>query len=302
MERNISIHISDRSHVNLTLNVYNCGNQDLDIEQMLKPDHYILYYVREGKGYFTQKQATHKVQAGQGFIVFPNSGATIKSEHRKAMNITWVAFSGYLVERYLNRAKLTIYDPVFDDGPERSILEMLDKLIDVSTKLPNRYCKIMAQLYSIFAYLLDHASEESQPVATSPEFFLIKALDFIDINYQDDISVEDIAASAGGNRKNLYAAFKALTGFSPRDYLIYYRMCKATALLKDPNLSVETVAISVGYGDQFHFSKEFKKNVGISPSEYRRVIAQDPSREYKSPIDVVRQQYPMRPREIPPEF
>ena len=49
MERNVSIHISDRSHVNLTLNVYNCGRQDLELEQMLKPDHYILYYVKEGK-------------------------------------------------------------------------------------------------------------------------------------------------------------------------------------------------------------------------------------------------------------
>ena len=168
--------------------------------------------------------------------------------------------------------------------------------------MPNRYCKIMSQLYGMFAFLIDHASEEPVPVAASSEYFLIRALDFIDINYQDDITVEDIAASAGGNRKSLYAAFKNHTGFSPKDYLIYYRMCKATALLKDPNLSVEAVATSVGYGDPFHFSKEFKKNVGLAPSEYRKVIVQDPSKEYKSPIDVVRQQYPMRPKEVPPEF
>lgn len=302
MERNVSIHISDRSHVNLTLNVYNCGRQDLELEQMLKPDHYILYYVKEGKGYFTQKQATHKVRAGQGFVIFPNSGATIKSEHKRVMNIAWVAFSGYLVERYLNRAKLTIYEPVFEDDEARSIEAMLDRLLRVSMRMPNRYCKIMAELYSIFAFLLDHTSVETQSATATQELFLFKALDFIDSNYQDDISVEDIAASAGGNRKSLYAAFKNLTGFSPRDYLIYYRMCKATALLLDPNLSVETVATSVGYSDQFHFSKEFKKNVGASPTEYRKSVAQDPSKGYKSPIDVVRQQFPTRPAEIPPEF
>lgn len=160
----------------------------------------------------------------------------------------------------------------------------------------------MAQLYSIFGFLLDNAFD-IRPETVSPEFYLIKALDFIDANYQDDISVEDIAANAGINRKSLYAVFKSLTGFSPKDYLIYYRMCKATALLKDENLSIEVVAVSVGYSDQFHFSKEFKKNVGLSPSVYRRRVAQDPTVEYKSPIDAVRQQFPVPSLlELPPDF
>lgn len=301
--RNISIHISDRSHWNLTLNVYNCGNQNIEMEHVTRPDYYIFYFVKEGKGYVTMRQATHKVEAGQGFVLFPNEEARVKSEHKKAMNVTWVAFSGYLVDRYLNRAKLTVYEPVFPDNEAREAEEMFDRLLAASTTFPNRYCKIMAQLYSIFGFLLDNVFRESQPEAATPEFYLIKALDFIDANYQDDISVEDIASSAGINRKSLYSVFKSLTGFSPRDYLIYYRMCKATVLLKNANLSVETVAVSVGYSDQFHFSKEFKKNVGVSPSVYRRTVAEDPAAEYKSPIDIVRQQYPVPSLpELPPEF
>lgn len=303
MANNLSIHISDRSHFNLTMNVYNCGNQSLEMERYDKPDHYIFYFVKEGKGNVTQCQATHKVKAGQCFVVFPNVGATIKSDYKKAMNVTWVAFSGYLVERYLTRAKLSAFEPVFEDNGEHELEQMFDALLDAATKSSNRYCKIMAQLYSIFGFFLDHIPQETRVETAPPEMYLLKALDFIDINYQDDISVEDIAASANMNRKNLYSVFKKLTGFSPRDYLIYYRMCKATALLKGTNLSVETVAVSVGYGDQFHFSKEFKKNVGYSPSEYRRAIAQDPTKEYRSPIDVVRQQFPTSVmEETPPQF
>lgn len=300
--RNISIHISDRSHWNLALNVYNCGNQNVEIEHVTKPDYYILYFVKEGKGYVTLRQATHKVEAGQGFIFFPNEEARIKSEHRGAMNVTWVGFSGHLVDKYLGRAKLSVYKPVFSDNEEHEAEAMFDRLLAVSTRMPNRYCKIMAQLYSIFGLLLDNALD-AEPETVSPEFYLIKALDFIDTNYQDDISVEDIAASAGLNRKSLYAVFKSLTGFSPKDYLIYYRMCRATTLLKEEALSIETVAVSVGYSDQFHFSKEFKKNVGLSPSVYRRTVAQDPSAEYKSPIDAVRQQFPVPSLpELPPEI
>lgn len=302
MEKNISIHISDRSHINLTLNVYNCGNQDIEMERDIRPDHYIFYFAKEGNGYVTQCQATHKIRAGQCFVVFPNVGASIKSEHKKAMNVTWVAFSGYLVERYLSRAKISAYEPLFNDTPEHGLEQIFDTLLEASTRPSNRYCKIMAQMYNIFDFFLDHASQESRTETAPPEMYLLKALDFIDINYQDDISVEDIAESAGMNRKSLYTVFKKLTGFSPRDYLIYYRMCKATNLLRSTTLSVETVAVSVGYSDQFHFSKEFKKNVGLSPSEYRRVIAQEPDKDFRSPIDFVRQQFPTTVEEKPPKF
>ena len=116
MIRNISIHISDRSHYNLTLNIYNCGNQDLKIEQQEKPDHYILYFVNEGRGSVMMRKAACKVEAGQGFVVFPGVEASIKSHYRDTMNVTWVAFSGYLVDRYLSRANLSVYDPVFTDN------------------------------------------------------------------------------------------------------------------------------------------------------------------------------------------
>ncbi len=303
MADHISIHISDRSHFNLTMNVYNCGNEDVELERSGKRDHYAFYFVKEGKGSVTQCQATHRVKAGQCFVVFPNADVTIKSDYKQTMNVTWVSFSGYLVERYLTRAKLSAYEPVFEDSADHALERMFDELLNTATRSTNRYCGIMALLYSIFGFFLDHVPQETRVEAAPPEMYLLKALDFIDIYYQDNISVEDIAASAGMNRKSLYAVFKKLTGFSPRDYLIYYRMSKATALLKSTNFSVETVSASVGYSDQFHFSKEFKKNVGTSPSEYRKVIAQDPTMEYRSPIDVVRQQYPTSvTEEVPPQF
>lgn len=292
--RNISIHISDRSHVNLTLNVYNCGNRDADLEQIFrKQDYYTLCFVNEGMGYVTEKQATHRVQAGEGFVIFPHVEASYKSEYSKPMNVTWISFSGYLVEQYLSRAKLSFYEPIFRDSEKGELHEMFVNLLHASMKMPNRYCKIMAQLYSVFAFLLDHVPEEVRSANNSPEFVLLCALDFIDTNYNDNnITVEDIAGSAGGNRKSLYAVFKKLTGFSPKDYLIYYRMRKASELLMETDLSVEKVATAVGYGDQFHFSKEFKKNVGFSPSEYRRVVIREPEKKYRSPIDVVRQHFP----------
>lgn len=293
--KNISIHISDRSHWNLTLNVYHCGNRSIGEERASKTDYYVFCFVKEGKGYVTENRVTHKVEAGQGFVAFPNVEVKIGSGCGERMNVTWVAFSGYLVEQYLLRAKLEPCKPIFRDDREGGIEDMFDALLAVSTEFPNRYCRVMAQLYSIFGLLLDNAIQGSGTDAAMSDVYLIKALDFIEANYREDISVEDIAASAGISRKTLYAVFKNLTGFSPKDYLISYRMSKASALLKDAGLTVETVAISVGYNDQFHFSKEFKKNVGMSPSAYRREALWGSFQEYQFPVDAVRQKYP-RPR------
>ena len=301
--RTISIHISDRSHYNLTFNIYNCGNQDIAMEHTGRPDHYIRDVVKEGRGSVTVRQVTHKVEAGQGFVMFPHEQTQIKPHYKIGMNATWVAFSGYLVERYLARANLAVYEPVFNDSPEHEAEKMFDTLLFCSTQFPNRYCKMMAQLYSIFSFLLDNVVRESRPDAASPEFYLVRTLDFIDTNYQENISTEEIASSLGLTRKALTVAFASLTGFSPKDYLTYYRISKAVDLLRDANLSIETIAASVGYNDQFYFSKQFKKNVGMTPSMCRKKLTEDPSWKYESPIDTVRQQY-CAPfvEEVPPEF
>lgn len=301
--RNISIHISDLSHYNLTFNIYNCGNQDQTVEYGGKPDHYLLYFVKEGRGSVIVRQAVHKVEAGQGFVMFPREETLVKPHYKGGMNVTWVAFSGYLVERYLSRANLTVFDPVFTDSPGHEAEKMFDTLLAASTRFPNRYCKMMAQLYSIFGFLLDNVFREAKPEAATPEFYLVRALDFIDMNYHDILSIDDIAASMGLSRKALTTIFTNLTGFSPKDYLIYYRTAKAVDLLRNPNLSIEVIATSVGYNDQFYFSKQFKKNVGMTPSMCRRKLAEEPDWRYESPIDTVRQQFaPPFPTEPQPEF
>jgi AraC-like DNA-binding protein len=57
-------------------------------------------------------------------------------------------------------------------------------------------------------------------------------------------------------------------GKSPIDYLTEYRINEACNLLRSSNLSIAEVAISVGFFDQFYFSRVFKKAVGMPPSKY----------------------------------
>lgn len=291
MDKNISMHISDRDHMNLTLNIYHCGNMDIREPINKRVDYYMLYYVHEGNGMVMINGVCHALSPGCVFGVFPNRDLVIKAEYENILNVTWVAFSGYMVEHYLKRGGITLSSLVVSDGKERELEELFMKILNDSRILPNRYCKISASLYSVFAYLLDHCYQEQTPSVYTPEYYLLKALDFIDIYYNDAISVEQIAGHIGVTRKYLYTVFKQLTAVSPKEYLTYYRIEKAVILLSDPGLTIDSIATSVGYANQFCFAKEFKKLVGKTPTEYRTAIRQNPADIYVSPINKIKKEY-----------
>ena len=99
--------------------------------------------------------------------------------------------------------------------------------------------------------------------------YIRNAILFIRKRYQEPIKVQEIADFCGLDRSYLCKIFKHATNYTPQEYLIFYRIKKAKLLLRDPELPVQHIAYSVGYNDPFAFSKVFKKETGISPSQYR---------------------------------
>lgn len=64
--------------------------------------------------------------------------------------------------------------------------------------------------------------------------------------------------------------FKKFIGQTPIDYILKIRMERACSLLTNDNLSISEVSNSIGYSDQFVFSKQFKKSMGETPSAFRK--------------------------------
>ena len=89
------------------------------------------------------------------------------------------------------------------------------------------------------------------------------------LNFQNDISVEDISAFCGLNRSYFGKIFHDTIGRSPQEFLISYRMTKAAELLKITSLSIADIGNAVGYPNQLHFSRAFKNVYGMSPRNWR---------------------------------
>ena len=89
---------------------------------------------------------------------------------------------------------------------------------------------------------------------------MLAAIKYIQFNYSHDISVDDIAKAVGVSRSHLYRVFISNVGQSPIDYLTSYRISEACSLLKNSSLSIAEIAVSVGFFDQFYFSRVFKRS------------------------------------------
>ena len=83
------------------------------------------------------------------------------------------------------------------------------------------------------------------------------------------LRVPKLAIMVGVSQSHFFAVFKKQTGFAPMDFFIRMRMGRACELLDSTSLSVKEIAATLGYDDQFYFSRVFKSVNRISPSKYR---------------------------------
>ena len=99
--------------------------------------------------------------------------------------------------------------------------------------------------------------------------YIQEAINFINSNYMNSITVNEIANHVNLSRSYLYKMFIKNLKVSPQKYLINLRMYNATLLLKNTKIPIGEVASKVGYSDSLLFSKTFSKYFSMSPLNYR---------------------------------
>ena len=130
-------------------------------------------------------------------------------------------------------------------------------------------------LYIFMAHLMKGSPRGHAQCGSSSSQYVLAAIKFIQFNYSHDISVDDIAKAVGVSRSHLYRVFMSNVGQSPIDYLTNYRVSEACSLLKNSGLSIAEIAVSVGFFDQFYFSRVFKKVKGVPPSKYLSALEKE---------------------------
>ncbi|WP_313181783.1 response regulator transcription factor [Lacrimispora sp.] len=111
--------------------------------------------------------------------------------------------------------------------------------------------------------LLFHADKKSK------NKYVAEAIRYIRMHYQENITISTVAEYLEISEGYLSRVLKKETDYTFTSYLTFYRMQVAMSLLKDCRVKVYEVADQVGYSDTAYFSAQFKKLLGVSPSEYQ---------------------------------
>lgn len=237
-------------------------------------NHYLFHYVISGTGTLTADDSkgvsqTWQVKSGQGFMLFPGQITTYIASKDFPWEYVWIEFDGLRVKEAIERAGLSpdkpVYHAKFNDIKE----EMASEMMYIAEHKDSSPFHLIGHLYLFLDCLVRSSAQLFAPRNKLCDFYMKEALSFIESNFQNDISVEDIAASCGLNRSYFGKIFHEQIGKSPQEFLISYRMTKAAELLKLTTLSIADIGNAVGYPNQLHFSRAFKKVYQIPPSRWR---------------------------------
>lgn len=101
-------------------------------------------------------------------------------------------------------------------------------------------------------------------------FDVHKILDYVHDNWYRSISNKTVAEKFGFNPNYISNVVKKYTGLSLHKYILHMRIVKSLSYLETHKYSISEISKFCGFSDIYYFSKYFKKEMGISPSEYRK--------------------------------
>lgn len=255
------------------LYLISCGHELCTPEQAYGPDvrrYYTIHFVLKGKGYFFINNKKYTINANQCFLIPPDHVTLYKADPSDPWNYIWICFNGDQAASILKHCHLCLESPVLSfqsvSPYQNTILEMMEH-----PKLtPAGECYIQSGLYRIMAMLEEHVGSSYTDIESNNNFYISQAIEYITKSTFLDITVVDIADYLHISRTYLFKLFKNNLNTTPKAFLTAAKIANARELLAKTDISIANIATSSGYQNYFAFSKAFKRETGMTPSDYRR--------------------------------
>lgn len=253
------------------LRFYEIGHQKCEPNYDYGPiirDKFILHYVVKGKGRLEMDGQVFPAESNQAFVIPADVLSYYQADAAEPWEYIWLQFHGPKALEILQKAGLTRKTPVF--VPTASCAELESCLFAMLNNPFSEYAT-MGKLYEFFQQLIT-LSAHAAPDCSREDAglgYVRMVIQYIREKYSEPIHIQEIADYCGLDRSYLGKIFKNATGQTPQKYLMEHRIKRAKELLQDTDMPVRHVGFSVGYNDPLAFSKVFKQETGLSPSEYR---------------------------------
>ncbi|MBE6636526.1 MAG: helix-turn-helix domain-containing protein [Ruminococcaceae bacterium] len=236
---------------------------------------YLIHYVTSGKGSYSIGGVSYPVERGQAFLIPPNESTIYSADEKDPWSYSFFAFDGKMAKELVDRTGFAdSYVLTLNDDSICDIIHETAEALNEG-KILNSDIYALGRLLAMIRYFIDSKGESRHQDKNMNNYVLL-ALNYIQYNYFNEITVASIADMLAINRSYFFRIFKAETGLSPIEYLNNYRIMKAKQLLLESTMPVSQIAIASGFTTPSAFYRMFNLKFGMSPSQYRKEYNKNP--------------------------
>ncbi|WP_277252589.1 AraC family transcriptional regulator [Neptunomonas phycophila] len=236
-----------------------------------KHDDYLMIYCLDGEGKLTINNQIHTVKAGD-IICLPKGVAhAYKASEATPWTIYWVHFSGDKSEDFIDYLAINSNNYVFPLGIHSRLTSDFESLLECRQYSYN--INAFVHTASLLRQILTHIAQ-LQPLAkqqAAHNFDLERVHSLMQARVHEQLELEALAETVSLSKFHFIKKYKELTGTTPINHFIHLKVERACHLLDVTTKSINEISFAVGYEDAYYFSRIFKKIMGISPSQYRRM-------------------------------
>jgi AraC family transcriptional regulator of arabinose operon len=234
-----------------------------------KRDHYLIHYILSGHGEYRVGKKVFQLGEKDGFLICPEANTLYKASNDDPWSYKWVGFSGNSCRKILGDVGLGENRLIFHYDKDDALTECFNKLEELCYTDTNNEMILASYLLMLFGNLQGQYRPDKTKEGPPQRDHFDEATKYIQMNYPQNIKIDEIARHVGITRSQLYRIFKRSAKVSPKEYLMNYRLDCSTILMHTTNLSFKEIADSVGFEYTSHFYRMFKKHFGVTPSAYK---------------------------------
>ncbi len=250
-------------------------------QTILAPLHYHsefeLFLVTKGTILVQTEDTTYRLAEGDALFLHSNQLHMMTAEEQEETAFTAIVF-GYQCICHSNDILYTKYIHPLINGQfhidSRLSTEFSDIICNIGTAYQSAsfgYEFTIKELLLSCFHLLLKDSRISKPPASNRKSRLVREiLDYMEANYQEPITLEDMSAHVHISKEYLCRIFHQMSDVSPITYLNHYRIRKSAELLLETDKSITEIAGLCGFNHSSYFNKLFLSIMGCRPGDYRK--------------------------------
>lgn len=230
---------------------------------------YVFQYTLAGSGQIKIKNELYELKKNDAFWVKnPSDYVYYLPKESESWEFIYITIYGDAVNQLFDRL-VKKHGHIYQIDQTNALIEML--MLFINQLRPDHALTVYQTAEVSYRFLMQLAQtlEYEQRETFVPEPIL-KVMHYLEQAYHTDVDIDCLTKVSGLSPYHFIRIFKAHTGKTPIDYLTEKRTREATKYLVTTDLSIEAIAIAVGYQNGNYFTKVFKKQMRLTPSAYRK--------------------------------